>query len=51
MTSSTGDLKIDGGSPGNAPGVISSKTKEAKVELALGSGHYRITASNPSEKP
>ncbi|HEY3628355.1 MAG TPA: alpha-L-fucosidase [Terracidiphilus sp.] len=50
MTSSTGDMKIDGGPLSNAPGVISRKMKEAKVELALGSGQYRIQSVGKAMK-
>ena len=46
-TASTEALKIDGAGVDKAPGVISSKMKSDKIELVLGSGHYRITAPNP----
>ena len=50
-TASAEALRIDGRKADNAPGVISSKSKEQKVELVIGSGHYRITAPNPEEQP
>src|SRR3954451_3084528 len=45
-TTSADELRIDGAVAGQTPGVIDSKMKSGKVELVLGSGHYRISAPN-----
>jgi hypothetical protein len=44
---SAGAVRIDGAAADKAPGVVSSKMTSGRVELVLGSGHYRITAPNP----
>ena len=44
---SGGPVRIDGAAADKAPGVVSSKMTSGRVELVLGSGHYRITAPNP----
>jgi len=46
-TASPDALRIDGAAAGDAPGVVSSKMKPEKIELILGSGHYRMAAPNP----
>ena len=50
-STSARELRINGRDAGNAPGAISSKSKEQKVELVLGSGHYLITAPNVAGQP
>jgi alpha-L-rhamnosidase len=50
-TASAESLRIDGREADEAPGVISSKSKAHKIELVLGSGHYRITSPNPEGQP
>jgi alpha-L-rhamnosidase len=51
LTASTEALRVDGAVAAQAPGIISSKIEPGKVELVLGSGHYRITAPNSEGRP
>jgi len=50
-TASTEALKIEGAGVDKALGVIASKMSGTRVELVLGSGHYRITAPNFEGQP
>lgn len=51
VTASPEALRIDGREAGKAPGVISTKSKEHKIELVVGSGRYDIAAPNPEGQP
>ena len=51
LTSSTPEsLTIDGTVPDKASGVISARIESDRIELVLGSGHYHISAPNPTGK-
>jgi alpha-L-rhamnosidase len=40
-------LTVNGAAPGTAPGVIGKNIRGNKVELEVGSGHYKVIAKNP----